>query len=205
MSRVSNLFLSALLVTAAVPAQQMACVRGLVERAPALSICNVRGTHYFRCQNLYLNSTTIDLTQFENQVVEVCGTVAGAGTCRLMSVGAVNSPVDQITIAGPVNGRIAQGSPVTFNLGVTPATPFVLLYSNRTGWLDTGSAGFLLIDTRFFVFATGILDGMGQASIAGQIPMDQSLVNLTLHFQPAMIDLTQFAPHLANADCFQIR
>jgi hypothetical protein len=193
-----------LFLTTSSSAQNL-CVRGLVEKAPAISICINNATHYFRCANLRLVSSAVNLVQYEGQVVEVCGTVTSLSNCRTMSVQTVNTPVDQLVISGTTGGRIPRGNIATFDLGLTPATFWVLLFSPARGWNDLGAAGVMLLDPRFFVFGSGILDGTGKTTIPTQVPNDPALANVNLYFQPVFLPRPSFAPVLANSDCFLIQ
>jgi hypothetical protein len=196
----------ALLLPLAAPAPaQVVCVRGLVEKAPAVSICANNASHQFRCSGLRLvGSSVINLTQYEGQVVEVCGTVVNVTTCRTMTVQAVRVPVDQLVISGPLNGKIARGNLAMFDLGVTPATLWIMLFSNGRGWLELGAPGVLLLPMRFLVFSSGILDGQGKASFSAQVPNDAALVGVEFHFQPVFVTRS-LVPSMGNSDCFQVQ
>jgi hypothetical protein len=195
-------FLSAVLLTAFLPAQQV-CVRGLVEAAGP-SICFAAHTHMFRCGNLKLQSQAIDLRQYQGQVVEACGTVSGQGSCRTMAVASVLTPVDQLVISGTTAFRIARGQIAQFDLGRTPGRFWVTLYSDRTGFTDLGLGVFLLDPARYFPLTQGMLDGTGASMFQLPIPNDPSLVNAWFYFQPAFLELTTLTISMGNSDCFQI-
>jgi hypothetical protein len=197
--------LALLLFLAAPASAQSLCVRGLVEKAPAISICVNNATHHFRCANLRLVSSAVNLVQYEGQVVEVCGPVTSLSNCRTMNVQTVTTPVDQLVISGTTGGRIPRGNVATFDLGVTPATFWVLLFSPARGWLDLGAPGVLLLDARFFVFSSGLLGGTGKATFPSQVPNDAALANVNLYFQPVFLVRPSFLPVMANVDCFQIQ
>ena len=194
----------ALVSSALVAAQQNVCVRGLVERPPPFSFCVSQYTHEFRCANLKLVSNAINLTSFEGQVVEVCGPVTNSTVCRIMTVQSLVTPVDHLLISGPVGGRIGRGQPAQFDLGITPALFWIMLFSDRFGFIDTGGAGVFLLDPRFFPFADGFLDATGSARVASLVPSDPTLVGARLYFQPVFVDLATLRPATGNADCFEI-
>jgi len=195
----------ALLVAISTPlAAQQVCARGLVEKAPPFSICVTAATHVFRCPNLRLQSSTVDLNQYLGQIVEVCGTVRQVGACLDMTVTSVRAGVDGLAIAGLTNGQVRLGQPISFDIGLTPGTAWVLLYGAGRGWTSLGPIGMLQIASPFTLITNGVLGASGRTSIPFTIPNDPSLVNANVHFQNGFVDLRNGIA-MGNSDCFVIQ
>ncbi len=193
-----------LLVAAPTTAQIQLTVSGRVVPAPA-GACNPAATHAIACSEVLLQSTVVDLTQFEGQTVQVQGTPQIAIGCLTLDVTAVESTGGiRLSAFSLSNFRI--GTTMTLLSQAPLGSIMVQFFADDSGFLPLGPLGSYLLEfqsTLQWELQIGI--GLPFPRFI-QVPNNPGIIGCRPHFQFFAVDLTSpLDSRFSNSICFEIR
>jgi hypothetical protein len=178
-----------------------AALTARVVKAPP-NPCDPAATHRVDCTQILLRSSSVDLTQFENTIVDLTGTVFGLG-CTTIDVTTAAAAAVRTTQLAPFGTRLGR---TIFITTTAPAGSLVLfLFDVGTTFLPLGPFGTLLVSP-----LTSILIGpdisIGIALRTLPIPNDPNLIGLTVVYQTGYLSLTpQIDGRLLNLNCVTVQ
>lgn len=171
-------------------------VTGRIVKAGGFGICMQGETHRIEFTDIYLLSTTIDLTAYENQIHTVCAKPIGV-TCNVLNVSKASIPVSQIKW----NGVPKPGSTLNFVAGGVPGTA-VFMLSPGQSYLPLSPYGTFLLDPVAFK-SVAVVPVYQSFSIP--IPNDSTLAGLDIYGQAVGLPATgNPLASLTNLIYFQI-
>ena len=163
----------------AVPVSAQLVVTGKVlqNSGPCVSFAS----HAIECTPLQLTTSNpaINLASFENQVVEVTGTVSfPCGS--VMDVQSISASSAFTVLSAP--GGTGLGQMLTFTT-TTPAGSYVSYLFGDPGFLPMGESGTFFLSILFLVDLGWNISATGTDVVSVPIPNDVTLVGLTGHYQ----------------------
>ena len=196
-------FSAALTLAAAGNAQALStALSGRVIVAPAMA-CDPTATHAIECGDILLKSSTIDLTQFEGQNVDLTGDVDLLAPCTVFDVTEIDAGTNVLRASSFTNFRIGSTFLIT---STEPIGSLVIRFfsgmADATALGPFGTYQLCLLDS--VTWATDLSIGLSFKNIS--IPNDPTMVGMTPHFQQLVISLTNpLESRLTNSVCFTVR
>lgn len=194
---------SALLLTASLSAQLSTSVTGEVQVAPA-GACAPFATHALECSTLLLQSSTIDLSQFEGANRKLTGNLTFNGPgCPIMEVTMVETAGGSTSTFSLSNYRI--GSNVLMTTFAPLGNTLATFLAFDPGFIPLGNFGTLLISPlSASLYSIDLSIGINIKSIP--IPNDPNLIGCSPVFQVLSVNLlSPLDSELYNPACFTIR
>lgn len=175
-------------------------VTGVVQPSGGPTIC-LTGTHRIECTPIILQSNSVDLTQYEGQLVKLLGNQTGL-TCPQINVTAVVTPPSTLLWCGSPT----PGCPLKFKVCPGGISQYWLFLGLAPGYkpLDPGKGSWLL-GNPFLLFASGS-GGAGPCNeVTVTVPNIPSIVGLDVWLQGARRNVGPVGPiTLTNAICFKV-
>ncbi|MBK8980236.1 MAG: hypothetical protein IPM29_30410 [Planctomycetes bacterium] len=197
----------ALVVASALaPLPAQVCVTGIVQPVNGPTICMQGETHYLQCSRVFLvsRSGAVDLNRYVGQNVRITGREIGA-TCTLLDVARVDPPLASLTWCGsgstgcPLKLKICPIGMGRWWLFLGLAPDFRPIGCATSGWID----GTLLLRDPIYPIGNGGSGICGEVTL--QIPLDNSLVGVTVYFQGARQDIGPVGPlELSDVQCVRL-
>ena len=175
-------------------ASAQVCVTGVIETAPAISVCQQRLTHRLSSTRVHLISSTIDLNRYLGQNVRVTGRDVGV-TCTVLDVSRVDPPPAELSWCGSGS----TGCPLKLKVCPAGVGRYWLFLGLRVGFRPLGCGGSAPIDGSLLVqepiipLVGGNL-GAGCGELTLPVPLDNALVGVSLFFQAARQDIGPVGP-----------
>jgi hypothetical protein len=166
-------------------------------------ICSSTVTHSVECTRLHLRSSTVNLAQFEGQVVVIRGTLQLL-SCPIVDVDVVEAAAERTTIFSLSSYRL--GSSIVWTT-VAPIGSLVGLFiSMNQGFLPISTFGALAIDPVGMALI-GIAPSVTVALHTVQVPNDPALLGFTFYTQAFSANLlgNPVTVSLLNPTCFKLR
>jgi hypothetical protein len=181
--------LGALLLGAALPAQNPVCITGVLAPVPGPTICQQGETHWFAAAGVYLKSSTVNLAAHVGSTVRIEGNDVGL-LCHVIDVTQLFDPAPVVLVSC---GSAMLGCGVRVRVN-GPGLGFVLLAaSTGRGYQPLGCGGATLHGTVLLgqpiVTLVGQVDGNGTASALASIPPNPAFLGAQLWFQGAHLPI----------------
>ncbi|HLU39755.1 MAG TPA: hypothetical protein VK081_10235 [Planctomycetota bacterium] len=203
MRPVASLVLALALASTAA-AQLPVALTGKIERAGA-NPCHTSATHRVACTDIFLRSTTVDLSSLEGRTVDLRAvTTVTPGCAVLLDVTeAANAAYATSTLA---LGGYRRNATVVFTTTAPVGALVAYFFASQPGFLPFLTFGTLQLDpTANFLYWTFDVS-IGVALRTVRIPDEPALVGQVALFQTAFVSVApELRFGLLNAGCFTIQ